>query len=263
MARHNNRCTRLLIVFNKNLLQHILAARVEEVERFVENNQFGTVEQRRYDAHLVAIARREIAYVLLLVEYLAAHQRLEVDKAFRNLLLRHARHTTDEVEIFLRREEVDEETVVDVRTGIRFPVLAQRRIDRRAPSNSPVGGELEAAWNKFNAIRRRMHSNNTFVRLQKVEHEAEKRSLAGTVVAHKTKNITVVDGETFNVYGSVRAEVFLKITEFYFHKLLIIYILTLASGTSPCSFLCIQLLPPAFPLRASVRHRVHLQVPCR
>ena len=134
---------------------------------------------------------------------------------------------------------------------------------RIAPSNSPVGGELEAAWNKFNVIRRRMHSNNALVCLQKIEHEAEKRSLAGTVVAHKTKNITVVDGETFNVHGSVRAEVFLKITEFYFHILLIIYILTLASRTSPCSFPCIQPLPPAFPLQASVRHRVHLQVPYR
>ena len=219
VARHDDRGTRLLVVFNKNLLQHVLAARVEEVERLVENNQFGTVEKRRDDAHLVAIARREVAYVLLLVEYLAAHQRLKVGKAFRNLILRHARHTTDEVEILLRREEVDEETVVDVRTGIRFPVLAQRRIDWRALSNSPVGGELEAAWNKFNVIRRRMHSNNTFVRLQKVEHKAEKRSLAGTVVAHKTKNVTIVDGETFNVHGSVRAEVFLKITEFYFHIL--------------------------------------------
>ena len=166
VARHNHRSSRLLVVVEQHLLQHVLASGVEEVERLVESNQFGAVQQCGNDAHLMSVAGREVAYVLLLVEYLAVHKWLEAGQAFCYLLLRHARHTSDEVEVFFCGEEVDEETVVDVRTGICLPVLAQCRVDCLR-----------------GAFRSRLHCHYTLVRLQKVEHKAEQRCLAGTIVA--------------------------------------------------------------------------------
>ena len=106
-----------LVVCPQQVLDDGLAGRVEEVERFVQDEQPRVVQQGGDDAYLLLVAHGVVADELLLSQHLAVHEALEGAEAFVHLFLAESVHAADEVEVFLRREVVDEEAVVDVRAG--------------------------------------------------------------------------------------------------------------------------------------------------
>ena len=137
----------------------------------------------------------------------------EVGKACRCLFLCHARNLPDELEILFGCEEIDEETRVDIGSGVFLPLLALCRIDA-------LRGFF-AAGAAFCCER-----DAAAVGFQKVEHEAEKRCLSGAVVAHQTYDFAVVDAETAYIDSRFLSEYLCKVVYSYFHIL--------------CSFQCMM-----------------------
>lgn len=64
MTRNKYGSTLRLVIFHEQLLQMVLTAGVEEVERFVEDDELWACEQCRHDAHLLLVTGREVAYIL-------------------------------------------------------------------------------------------------------------------------------------------------------------------------------------------------------
>ena len=178
--------TRLLVILREQMLQHVLAGGVEEVERLVQNDNLRTVEESCHDAHLLLVAGREVADEFLLAEHLASGEALKVLQALVNLCLRLARHLAQKGKVFLGCQEVDEEPLVDIGPHDVLPLLAFGRIDA-------VDGYC------------------SFVSFQQVEHDAEERTFTGSVVAYESKDIAVVNGKRGDIAGNSLSEILLEI----------------------------------------------------
>ena len=66
MARHEDGGTRFLVVGLKQVPQCGLRTGVEEIERFVQNQELGAVKQGGKDARFLLVARREVPDEFLL-----------------------------------------------------------------------------------------------------------------------------------------------------------------------------------------------------
>ena len=93
--------TRLLVILRQQVLEHVLTGGVKEVERLVEHNNLGLVEEGGYDAHLLLVACREVANELFLSEYLIGSEALKVLQTLIDLGLRLARDLAKEGKILL------------------------------------------------------------------------------------------------------------------------------------------------------------------
>ena len=192
----------------------VLAAWVEKVERLVENHELRIVEQCCHNANLLFVASREVAYVLLLSHYLVAHEGLERLKTFVHLLLFHSRHLAYKLKILLSSKEVDEERVVDESASQQFPVLALCRIDF-VRHRRRVYNRLLQIGSKHLLIG--THYDIALCSLRQIEHQAEQCGLAGTVIAHESQHLTIINGKLPDVNGSMFAETLFEIIELYTH----------------------------------------------
>ena len=119
-------------------------------------------------------------------EHLASSEALKVLQTFVNLSLRLARYLAEERKILLGRQEVDEETLVNVGPYDVLPLLAFGRIDA-------VDGYC------------------SFVGFQQIEHDAEECTLAGTVVTYQTQYIAIVNSKRGDITGDGLTKLFLEI----------------------------------------------------
>ena len=77
------------------------------------------------DAYFLLVASREVAYVFSLPHNFATHKMLETFKALGQHLRGECAHGCNEVEIFFRREKVDEKTAVDEGTCVALPFFVE------------------------------------------------------------------------------------------------------------------------------------------
>ena len=171
----------LFVIGGEHLLQDVLRRGVEEVEGLVEDDEAWLVEEGCHDAYFLLVACAEVAYEFLLVEDFAVHELLEVVLALLYGWFVHCVCLADELEIFFGREEVDEECLVDIGSGVEFPVF--------------VLGGVDAVDDHF-----------SLVGFQEVEEHAEEGGLSGSVVSHESEDVAFVDGEIVDVDGGLLAE---------------------------------------------------------
>ena len=196
VARDENGGACLLGVVGKQMFEQYLTGGVEEVEGFIENDHVGLAEEGRDDAYLHLVTSREVADEFLLSEDLAVGKTLEQGKPLVNLSLLDAGNLAEKREIFLRGEEVDEKAFVNIGADVLLPVLRLSGIDSLGRSLSSIGETVD---------------NRTLVGFEQVEKESEERRLAGSIVAHKSQNVTVVDRKRWDVAGTSLAELFLEV----------------------------------------------------
>ena len=182
--------TRLAVVVGEQVLDGILRTGIEEVEGFVEDEQAGVHEEGRHDAHLLLVAGREVADELLLSQDFSGHEVLILAELLLQLRLAEAADACDELQVFLGREVVDDEGIIDVGT---CPVLPFLRL-----------GHIDGAALVFDG-------HAAAVGLDEVEDEAEERALARSVVAYETQDLAFMDDELINIYGGLLAESLLDV----------------------------------------------------
>ena len=175
-------------IVGEQFLQDALAGGVQEVEGFVENHHLWTANECCHDTHFLFVASREVAYEFVLCEYLATSEVLEGLQSFFNLLLVDAANLPQKSEILLRREVVDEESVINIGTHETLPVLTFGRVDAAYADRAGIG-------------------------LQQVEDHTEECGLARSVVAYQSQDITVVDSERRDVAGDGLSELFLQLID--------------------------------------------------
>lgn len=129
VARDDDCSTGGAVVVGEEPLQCLLAAWVEEVERFVEDDYSRVVDECRGDSHLLSVACREIADERRGGEKFVAGETVELLDAFAEFSGGNPVDTCDEVEVLFRTEEVDEESLVDERSRPCLPFLRQPRVD--------------------------------------------------------------------------------------------------------------------------------------
>ena len=191
--QHRGPC--LAVVGSQQVLDDGLAGGVEEVERLVEDEQLGTVEHGADDAYLLLVAHGVVTDELLFAEDFAVEEGAEVLEAFADGLFLHAIHAAEEGEVFVGREVVDEEALVDEGTGVALPVLGGG--DGGVGERAVLGADGDVA----------------FVGFQKVEDEAEQRGLAGTVITDEAHHVAVADDVTVDVGGDDAAELLMQIVD--------------------------------------------------
>lgn len=205
VAAHEDGRACLLVVFLQQVLDGILAAGVKEVEGLVEDEHLRSEQHCSHDAHLLLVACAERAYELLLPFELARHEVPVPGKEVLQLLVAGVGQAGNELEVFVGREVVNEEALVDKGSCPVLPVFRLGNIDVDV-------AVLELAC----------HADGTAVGLDEVEDETEERTLAGTIVAHQSKQLTAVDCQFWNVNGNFLAEGLLEVFYLDFHLSVII-----------------------------------------
>ena len=198
--------TSLLVVLLQEALNGTLAGGVEEVEGLVQDEHLGLQEHGTNDAHLLLVAGREVADEFLLSCHLARHELLKVLQEGVHLLLLAAGDATDELEVLVGREIVNQEGLVHEGTCPVLPVLRMCHI------HTALGNALALL------LLRGVHEHTATVGLDKVQHQAEERALASTVVANETQHLTVLDLITFYIHGNLLAKGFLQVFYLYLHS---------------------------------------------
>ena len=184
------------------MFQQHLTGGVEEVERLVEDDNLWMTEECRYNTHFHLVACREIADELLVSEHLAVSEALVDFKTLLDLSLFDARNLAKEGKIFLGRQEVDEETVVDIGADMLFPRFAFSWID----GNSTHAHSL--------ILRGGEHIGDmTIVGLQQIKEQAEERGLAGTVVTYESQDIPFVHCERGDIAGACLTKLLLEVVD--------------------------------------------------
>ena len=105
----------------------------------------------------------------------------------------------DELEVFVGREVIDEERVVDVGSCPVFPVFRLGDID------------VNVVCVAFLGVQHTCHVNTSRVGFDEVENEAEQRAFASSVVAHQSQQLATMDGVVVYVNGNGRAKGLLEI----------------------------------------------------
>ena len=139
------------------------------------------------DAYLLLVSGGEVAYEFLLSHDFTVHETLERSDASVYFFFFKSVHLADEVEVFLRRKIVYQETVVYESAGKVFPVFAFAYV-------YIIDGDLAA------------------VGLQQIQYQPEKGGLPGSVVSYQAQHITLIDEVVVDIYGGLFAELLLQIT---------------------------------------------------
>ena len=113
----------LLVVVYEQALEGVLATWVEEVERLVEDEELRLIDKSRDDTYLLLVACAKVAYQLLLIHYFASHEGFYIFQTVGKSVLVDIVDLGNKLEIFFGREEVDEETLVDISARDGFPIL--------------------------------------------------------------------------------------------------------------------------------------------
>ena len=148
------------------------------------------VEHGRDDAYLLFVSGGEIADILVLIQDFAVHESFESLQPLIYRLLGETVHAAQEVEILFGSEVVDEKTVIDEGTGELFPLFTFLDGDSVYLHISAIG-------------------------FGKVEDESEKGCLSGTIIAHKTEDLSLTDFIIGNVGCYLFTEILAEI--FYFN----------------------------------------------
>ena len=171
--------------------------------KIIEDLDIGKVKSKNlntlpyYDnadhTHLLLVSCRQVADKFSLTRYLASHEVFETLHLLVELFVAHACDASNEVEVFVGREVVDEEGFVDIGSCPVFPILGLRHID--------VAGLT---------VGRSHHADCTCVGFDEVEDETEQGALASSVVTNETKNLSAVDFVTIYIYGDLNIFFFAK-----------------------------------------------------
>ena len=119
----------LLVVVYEQALEGVLATWVEEVERLVEDEELRLIDKSRDDSYLLLVSCAKVAYQLLLIHYFASHEGFYIFQAVGKSVLVDIVDLGNKLEIFFGREEVDEETLVDISARDGFPILVFGWVD--------------------------------------------------------------------------------------------------------------------------------------
>ena len=165
---------------------HDLGARVQVVERLVQDEDPGTNEHRADDADLLAVAVGEVVEQLPGSQDLPAHQRLEVLQPQLDFGLGNPIHFADEAEVLLRRIEIDQER--GIQEGAREALPGIVLVHALS-----VDGDVSAAG------------------LDQIQHQAHHRRLAGAVVADQAHQFPFAHGQLRDIQRGDTAVLFAQV----------------------------------------------------
>ena len=214
VTAHEDGCARLLVVLLQQMLDGILAAGVEEVERLVEDEHFGPQQHGRHDAHLLLVARAERADELLLSGQLVGHEVLILCKKRLQLLVARVCEAGDELEVLVGRKVVDKEAFVNECARPILPDFSLSHVDKTRGKGQGARGKRIVGAGRILMLLAPCslpHVYRSRVGLDEVEDEAEERTLAGTIVAYQSQQLAAVDGQFGYINGNLLAECLLEV----------------------------------------------------
>lgn len=150
---------------------------IEIVERLIQEKNLRINNHRSNDANLLAVALRKITEILLGSHDFIVHKALKLSQSLLQGFIVNVINISYEIEVFLRGEEVDEESTVDVTAGIFLPDLTLVHL-------------LSIAFHE------------TVISLNQVENQTEQGGLARTIITYESYQLALCNTQIINIeYG--------------------------------------------------------------
>ena len=169
-----------------------LRRRVEIVERLIQEKNLRIDDHRSDNANLLSVALREITEILLGSHDFIVHKALKLRQSLLQGLIVDVIDISDEIEVFLRGEEVDEESAVDVTAGIFLPGLTLVHL-------------LSIAFHE------------TIISLNQVENQTEQGSLARTIITYESYQLAICNTQIINIEDGIAIIYLLEILNLDIH----------------------------------------------
>lgn len=177
MAGDDDRSALLLADTLNHVGDSHLRRRIKIVERLIQEKNLRIDDHRSDNANLLSVALREITEILLGSHDFIVHKALKLRQSLLQDLIVDVIDISNEIEVFLRGEEIDEESAVDVTAGIFLPVFTLVHL-------------LSIAFHE------------TIISLNQVENQTEQSSLARTIITYESYQLALCNTQIINIeYG--------------------------------------------------------------
>ena len=165
------------------------------------------MKQRGHDAHFLLVSCREVPDQFLVPKDLTGHELVELVNTFLCIVFAKATNLAYKGKELLRGEEIDKESVVNIRAREHLPILTLRWVDAE---QFTIGI----------AFRAEAQSHSAVISLEQVEHQPEQGGLACAIIAYKSYQLAVADMVSADVHCCIVSKTLLQTRNINCHVLI-------------------------------------------